>query len=1135
MWQRFLRRARVPVLVAAGLFVLYLLAGFFLVGPLAQRALPWVGEKALASRLSAQRIAFNPLTLELRVEGLALAEPDGALLAGFDRLYVNLDAAGLARWAWRIRTLQVQQPRLRIEVRRGGALNWGRLIARVRERMGPPSDRIPRLLLDHLAVADGEIVMIDGNRQGDAYREVFAPLGLTLDGLSTLPEDRGGYLLAAKLSEQGGTLRWKGDVSLNPLNSQGELSLEGARMSRVLRALAPALAADASGRMSVALRYRFALLRTHEGADLPSLQVSNASATVHDFALTPRGSSTPLLKLAEARVSDIAFDLQQRELRVGAVGLSGGQVIATRDAQGRIDWTTLAAPSDAAPGAAAPWKVSVHDFRLQDWSARWTDQAYARPLMVAADGIALAAGVAGELGGATTRLALEPVEASAGPVQVTSGPEPVAQLRRVALTGASAAVPGNHVRVESVLLTGGRTVVALDQDHRLNWAEFLRRLDAPSAPPSNNAAPLDLEVGRIAAEDLQLQWTDASQAHPVTLDVVDGAVTLEGVGLDPDRAIPLDARFSLRQGGRFEARGSIVPGKPSGQLELRLADLALRPLAPYVEALAPLRLDSGAVATQGKLTFAPGAKSMQVAFKGGFAIDNLALAEQDTGQPFAGWKKLSSDSVQLTLAPDRLHIGELVALKPSGKVIIEQDRTLNLQHLRRAGSAPAPAASTPDAPPFPVTVDRLRIVDADAQFADLTLTPQFGTRMQQLGGVVTGLSTDPTSVAQVELDGKVEDYGSARIRGTLQPFHATDFTDVTLAFRNLEMTRLTPYSGKFAGRKIESGRMSVDLEYKVKQRQLAGTNKFVVNKLRLGEPVASPDAVKLPLDLAIAVLEDSNGVIDLDLPVTGSLDDPQFSYGALVWKAIVNVLTRIVTAPFRALGAMLGVNAEKMDSAGFDPGSSTLLPPEQEKLKVLADALARRPSLTVTIQPGYDPESDRRALQEAAMRRDAAAAAGTELAAGEAPGPVDVNLYKVRTWLEDRYVQQAGRAAYEQLRAKYRDPGEGAVARAMDTQFLERLGRQFKARDSGPPSALHAELLEHLTQQVPVADDALVALGRARAEAMHDAMVKLGVPADRVTVAAPEPRAAKDKLVGSGLALGTGKVPAPAAPAVAGR
>jgi hypothetical protein len=366
------------------------------------------------------------------------------------------------------------------------------------------------------------------------------------------------------------------------------------------------------------------------------------------------------------------------------------------------------------------------------------------------------------------------------------------------------------------------------------------------------------------------------------------------------------------------------------------------------------------------------------------------------------------------------------------------------------------------------------------------------------------------------------------VRGSIQPFRATDFTDLKLTFRNLEMTNLTPYSGKFAGRRIDSGKLSVDLEYKIKDRQLAGENKFIVNKLKLGERVDSPDAMKLPLDLAIALLEDSNGIIDLDLPVSGSLDDPQFSYGKIVWKAIVNVLTKLVTAPFRALGKLLGVSSEKLESVDFDPGSSALLPPEQEKLKTLAEALAKRPALTLTLEPGYDPEADRRALQELAMRREAVAVAGIKLAPGEAPGPVDVNHTKIQTWLEDRYAERVGKPEYQKLRASFRDKDAGAAARVLESELVERLARRFKTRDEGPASAFHAELLERLTRQTTIDDAALVKLAQARGQAMRDALVKLGLDGSRVSVSVPAQQSAKDKLVGSRMSLGAGKRPAAA-------
>ncbi|MFZ3261846.1 MAG: DUF748 domain-containing protein [Thiobacillus sp.] len=418
-----------------------------------------------------------------------------------------------------------------------------------------------------------------------------------------------------------------------------------------------------------------------------------------------------------------------------------------------------------------------------------------------------------------------------------------------------------------------------------------------------------------------------------------------------------------------------------------------------------------------------------------------------------------------------------------------------------------------------MAVERLRIVGGNAEFADLSLTPQFGTLMHDLGGVITELSTDPRTTAQVELDGKVDDYGSARVRGAIQPFRATDFTDLKLTFRNLEMTKLTPYSGKFAGRKIDSGKLSVDLEYKIKDRQLAGENKFIVNKLRLGERIDSPDAMNLPLDLAIALLEDSNGIIDLDLPISGSLDDPKFSYGRIIWKAIVNVLTKLVTAPFRALGKLLGVSSEKLESVDFDPGSSALLPPEQEKFKTIAEALAKRPALDLTVEPGYDPAADRRALQERAMRYEAATVAGIKLESGEAPGPVDVNHYKIQTWLEDRYAERVGKEDYKKLRASFKGKDTGV----MDSELVERLARRFKTRHEGPASVFHAELLERLTQRTTIDAVALVELARARGQAMRDALLKLGLDASRVSVNAPIEQTAKDNLVGSRMSLGAGK------------
>ncbi|MBI3431614.1 MAG: DUF748 domain-containing protein [Hydrogenophilales bacterium] len=1161
MWGRVVKIAlSLPFLIVAGLFGLYLVFGFFLVNPLAQKLLPWIGENKLASQLSVQQVRFNPLTLEATVDGLKLTEKSGAPLASFARLYVNLDTTGLFRWAWRIRDIELDQPHATVEIRRGGTLNWAALIARLNEDKTPPSDTIARVLIDHIKIADGHIVYTDANRAGKPFNAVLEPLGIELDGLSTLPEDRGYYLVAAKLPEQGGTLKWKGDIGLNPVASSGELGLEGVRLAKLLRVIkSPRNFELPSGTLAAGLHYRFALVqnkadaRGKAGEDVPWVRVNGANLIVQNLALAPRGGGAPVLELTEARVGNANFDLATRAVDVASVRLTGAKLAATRDVKGILDWQTLfgaeegaAATQPAPPKTAepmAPWKIGVREIKLADWASRFTDQGFATPLVVTAEGFGLTAALTGEVG---TRTAIDvgPVNAALGPVRVQSGSQQVAALQHAALVNAGLKLADRQLAIEAVELSGAKTTVVMDKHKMLNWADILKKAPgAPTAAPaqaeSASASPMGVRLARLSLDDLEVDIVDQSTPTPVKLDVAKGFVTLKDLSLDFDKAVPLEAGFALKQGGRLDASGTVVPGKASGNLDLKLASLSLKPFAPYVNQFARLNLRSGTASTRGKLAFDQAKSGMKLDFRGGFAVDDLAITEEETEKAFLGWKKLSSSSLDFRLNPNRLHMNELVALHPFGKVIIFEDKSINLKRILRTSKSEKPAVAAASKPKpagqadaFPLSIGRLRIVGANAEFADLSLTPQFGTRMHDLGGVVTGLSTDPATTAQVELDGKVDEFGSARIRGSIQPFRATDFTDLKLTFRNLEMTNMTPYSGKFAGRKIDSGKLSVDLEYKVKDRQLAGENKFIVNKLKLGERVDSPDALHLPLDLAIALLEDSNGVIDLDLPVSGSLDDPQFSYGRIIWKAIVNVLTKIATAPFRALGKLLGISAEKMEAVNFDPGSSTLLPPEQEKLKTLVEALAKRPALTLTLEPGYDPEADRRALQELAIRTEAAAVAGIKLAPGEAPGPVDVNNYRIQTWLEDRYAESAGKAEYQKLRASFQDKNAGAAARVLESEMVERLARRFKTRDTGPISAFHTELLERLTRQVKVSDDALVKLAQTRGQVMRDALVKLGLDASRIGVSAPSRQTAKEKLVGSKMSLGASTKPAPeAAPA----
>jgi hypothetical protein len=212
---------------------------------------------------------------------------------------------------------------------------------------------------------------------------------------------------------------------------------------------------------------------------------------------------------------------------------------------------------------------------------------------------------------------------------------------------------------------------------------------------------------------------------------------------------------------------------------------------------------------------------------------------------------------------------------------------------------------------------RVRVQNAKLDFTDLSLRPQFAAKIYELNGVVTGLSSKRDARSQIELDGRVDEYGMARVRGQLNPFVLADNTDLNVVFKNVDMVSASPYSMKFAGYKIAEGKISLDLQYKVRNSQLEGNNQVVLDNLTLGERIDSPDALKLPLELALAILKDSNGRIDLGIPVSGNLNDPS-SAMARWWKALGNIMTKIVTSPFRALGSLFGVSGES-----WKPSSST--------------------------------------------------------------------------------------------------------------------------------------------------------------------------------------------------------------------
>ncbi len=264
---------------------------------------------------------------------------------------------------------------------------------------------------------------------------------------------------------------------------------------------------------------------------------------------------------------------------------------------------------------------------------------------------------------------------------------------------------------------------------------------------------------------------------------------------------------------------------------------------------------------------------------------------------------------------------------------------------------------------MPMAIKKIVLYASQANFADLSVQPNFATGIQNIEGTVLGLSSKANSRAKVDIHGAVDAFSPVAITGEVNLLSAALYTDLSMSFRNMDLSIFNPYSGKFAGYNITKGKLSTLMHYKVDGRKLDAQHHITVEQLEFGDKTASKDAVSLPIKLAVALLKDRNGVIDLDIPVTGTLDDPTFRLAPIIWKVFVNILEKAVTAPFALLGALFGGGPD-LQFIDFRPGSADLDSVASDKVRAVVKALNERPQLKIEVPIAFVAELDRPALVE---------------------------------------------------------------------------------------------------------------------------------------------------------------------------
>jgi hypothetical protein len=519
-----------------------------------------------------------------------------------------------------------------------------------------------------------------------------------------------------------------------------------------------------------------------------------------------------------------------------------------------------------------------------------------------------------------------------------------------------------------------------------NFPILKKLTEAPDEQPASvvteEGPVFSYHIGELAIKNWAFEVDDNLPATPARIEARDFNLTFNNLAAPERTESPFVFSTIFQRKGRIEIEGTASLADLSVKMNTRLKKIPLATFAPYIAEQANLVLADGYLDARLESTVNAGTEPLQATIDGDVGISRFYLLDSLHQEDLLKWDSLQFAGINGQAEPLTLKIKSITLSDYFAKILIDEEARLNLTEAFRkeapvvtSGEAgmDAESAETPlteevvevieetaegSSPSPEISIGTVTLQGGQVDFTDRNLPRPFRADMRELGGRIRGLSSNPTTRAEVDLRGRLRGQSPLAINGTINPLAEKLFLDLKLNFNDIELGPLSPYSGTYVGYLIEKGKLNLMLEYYIEDDQLKAKNEVFLDQFTFGKAVESEQATGLPVKLAVALLKDSNGEIHLDIPVYGSLDDPQFSIGGVVWTVIKNLLVKAATSPFALLGALIGGGEEDFSNVSFEYGSARLSAAEKDKLQKMAQALVDRPSLDVEVSGFIDPDND---------------------------------------------------------------------------------------------------------------------------------------------------------------------------------
>ena len=1012
-----------------GLLLFYTVTGFFILPPIIRSVAAKQLSQQLDREVSIRQVKLNPFAFSTTIRGFLIKDKDGEPFVSWDEVYVNFQLSSFLGHPWVFKEIKVTSPFIRAQMNKDYTFNFSDLITKFAPTNAPATTPKPPakpigLCLGRLFITNATASVTDLTHRTPFHRTV-GPLSFTMERFRTDPDNKNPHTFTGT-TDAGETISWTGFFFLDPMHSQGELTMDNFTLNKYAPLYQDFLPFEIrDGVAGVHVYYHLNLSPTNQ-----VMAVTNTSFTLRDFKLAEPGREANLLELANLTVTGVNADALARQAEIGSVTGDGGRLF------------------------------------LQLPLALMTNSA------------------------------------------ATSSP-PVA----VAATNAPGGIPALLG-----LVTNGVALLL----HTTNLA---------------TATVDDVEFTHCG-----FRLEDRDFSRPARLDLDDITLSVKNISNAPKTNLLTALSLRWNTNGTIKAETSLGFTPLTADVRLDLDKLDFGSLDPYLGPMFNLLIPSSQLGVHGQVQVrTPPEELPRINFQGDVRLDDFHVVDGLMGEDILKWDSVRVSGIDANVNPLGATINEIDLDNVAASAVVGTNHIINVlaathpagtdlsaitnlpANTNETEAASAPKNSVADsykvlqAAMPPMAVGNIVISNASAGLIDRSFTPNLQMGVRQFSGTVAGLSSTDTRNANVNLHAAVDGVGPMEIAGHINPFNLTGTKDLKITLKDMDLTPASPYAGKFAGYRLIEGKLNLDLDYALDGIKLKSKNVITLDRFTFGEKVESPDATHLPVRLGIALLKDRSGQILLDVPVEGSLDDPQFHVRKIIIRTLLNILVKAATSPFSLLGAVFGGGGEELSYQDFAPGSAVLSPDNEKKLDSLVKGLYERPGLQLEITGSVDSEADRDGLRLTSLEKQIRTREWMSLRKSEraatTPDQIGLTPEERTAWVKKLYSEAVGKgvinpafiaantnltAIAAQIKASSAEMEKGAT-------ILMKGPSDVASKSTRAVASSHARIAPSdpkemlLLASIPITDDDFAVLVSDRAKAVRAYILATGkVEAGRI-------------------------------------